>query len=395
MRSRPATRIVPYQGFGDGRRFRLRGRVLVDRGIAAARPFDSAWRNARTMYRRFRSGEVGGVRVRGELGGEPFFATTDEQGAFQLELTPRTPPADGGLWHPVRLTVETPAGGPAPSAVGYVVWPPPSARFVVVSDLDDTVIRTNVMSPLRMLRTVVLHNARTRAPFAGVAPFYRALQDGAGGAEGNPIFYVSSGPWNIFDLLTDFLAHNGVPVGPLLLRAWGLKRSARRGTHGHKVSAIELLLGRYPQLPFLLIGDSGQKDPEIYAELVHRHPRRIAAIYIRSVHPDPGRLEAIRHLAEEVLAAGSVLVLAEDTLAAARHAAERGWIDPARVDGIARGVVEESPAHAATDETVVIAPSSAAAAAAVVASGVVEDAAGADSPHVPAPAVVVDGRRSG
>ena len=393
MSTRHPTRIVPYLGFGDGRTFRLRGRVLAKGGPAEGGPLDSRWRNARNMYRRFGGREVRGAKVRGELSGEAFVATTDAEGAFQLDLAPHTPPSPDVLWHPVPLTLETagPAGDPPARAIGYVVSPPPSARCVVVSDLDDTVIRTNVTRPLRMARTVLLKNARTRAPFPGVAPFYRALQDGATGREGNPIFYVSSGPWNLFDLLTDFMSHNGVPRGPLLLRAWGLRRSARRGSRRHKLAAIELLLSRYPALPFVLVGDSGQKDPEIYAELVHRHPQRIRAIYIRSVHPDPRRLEAIGSLAKEVLAAGSTLVLAEDTMAAARHAAEQGWIDPSRLDAVAGRVVVESEKQAATVETVVIAPQNPAAAAAVVASGAVEAAAGASSDAAAAPAVVVDG----
>jgi phosphatidate phosphatase APP1 len=393
-----STRIVPYQGFGDGRTFRLRGRVLLEAhrsgGAAAAGPLDSAWRNARNMYRRFGSGEVRGALVRGELAGEEFFTTTDEQGGFQLELAPRTPPPARDLWHPVTLTVTRPGAvtDPSPPAVGYVLSPPSSARFVVVSDLDDTVVRTNVTSPLSMARTVLLKNARTRVPFPGVAPFYQALQDGAGEREGNPIFYVSSSPWNLFDHLIEFLSHHGVPHGPLLLRAWGLRRSARRGSRQHKLAAIELLLGRYPDLPFVLVGDSGQKDPEIYAELVRRHPRRIRAIYIRSVHPDPRRLQAIHALAEEVLAAGSTLVLAEDTMAAARHAAEQGWIDPARLDAVAGTVAQESSARAAPAETVVIAPSGRAAAAAVMASGAVEAAASAGNDGAHAPAVVVEGQ---
>ncbi len=83
-------------------------------------------------------------------------------------------------------------------------------------------------------------------------------------------------------------------------------------------------------MPFILIGDSGQRDPEIYRALLHDHPGRIPAIYIRNVSSDPERTKAIRTLAAEVTEAGSSLVLADDTLAAARHAAEHGWIGRTR-----------------------------------------------------------------
>ena len=93
-------------------------------------------------------------------------------------------------------------------------------RFGIISDIDDTVIRTDATSLLGTFRSTMLANARTRLPFPGVAALYRALH----GAGTNPLFYVSSSPWNIYDMLSDVLAIRGIPAGPLLLRNWGLER---------------------------------------------------------------------------------------------------------------------------------------------------------------------------
>jgi phosphatidate phosphatase APP1 len=79
-------------------------------------------------------------------------------------------------------------------------------------------------------------------------------------------------------------------------------------------------------MPFILIGDSGQEDPEIYSEVVHTYPDRILAVYIRNVSRGQARPQAVRVLAEEVVLAGSTLILADDTEALARHAIEQGWI---------------------------------------------------------------------
>jgi phosphatidate phosphatase APP1 len=103
----------------------------------------------------------------------------------------------------------------------------------------------------------------------------------------------------------------------------------------HKPGTIAEVLETYPRVPFILVGDSGQEDPEIYSRIVRDHPGRILAVYIRNVRPHPERVAAVRRLAEEVVAAGSSLILADDTLAAARHAAEHGWIDPAALGEIA------------------------------------------------------------
>jgi hypothetical protein len=88
------------------------------------------------------------------------------------------------------------------------------------------------------------------------------------------------------------------------------------------------MLALYGDLPFLLVGDSGQRDPEIYAQVVREHPGRVLAIYIRNVSRRPRRLRAIEALAREVVEAGSSLLLAADSFAMAAHAAERGLIAP-------------------------------------------------------------------
>jgi phosphatidate phosphatase APP1 len=94
------------------------------------------------------------------------------------------------------------------------------------------------------------------------------------------------------------------------------------------LSQIEPLLALYPHLPFILIGDSGQRDPEIYLEVVKKYPKRIRVIYIRNVNPDPARIEAIDALIEEVGQLACQLVLVPDSEFAAAHAAAEGLIRP-------------------------------------------------------------------
>jgi phosphatidate phosphatase APP1 len=186
-----------------------------------------------------------------------------------------------------------------------------------------------------MLRLLAATNAHTRKPFKGVAAFYRALRDGASGNEGNPLFYVSSSPWPLYGLLVEFMRKQGIPLGPLLLKQLGVRKlfsSSRH--HVHKLAYIERILETYPHLPFVLIGDSGQHDPEIYKEVVLRHPQRIRAIYIRNVNPDPARIAAVDSLIEEVRPSGAQLMLVPDSEFAAAHAAGEGLIDGNRLAAI-------------------------------------------------------------
>jgi phosphatidate phosphatase APP1 len=85
-------------------------------------------------------------------------------------------------------------------------------------------------------------------------------------------------------------------------------------------------------LPFILIGDSAQEDPEVYHELVDRYPGRIKAVYIRSVSRRLRRVQAIRKLRDKIARDGSQLILAEDTQPLVAHARSQGWIREITVD---------------------------------------------------------------
>lgn len=345
--------IVAYRGFGSTDALHVTGRVLANERLGVSRAEDPWWRNLAATYRRMGSAEVPGAVVEVEINGGTARAVTDDEGYFRARVIPATPLQPGRLWHDgvVRLVRDRSIHEPV-----YVLTPTSGAEFGVISDLDDTVIRTDVANTLRMFRELLLGNARTRLPFHGVASFYRALHRGASGARLNPVFYVSSSPWNLYDLLLDFLEHREIPVGPLFLRDWGVSEHEilPRGHGLHKRGAIRQILDVYPQLKFILIGDSGQEDPEIYRDVVRDYPKRIMAVYIRNVTPAPLRVEAVRRLADEVQEAGSTLILSDDTLSAARHAAEHGWIDEKEVAEVAAEGRAETRRSDPTSPTVIV-----------------------------------------
>lgn len=324
--------IIPYLGYGKAEKLLLGGRVLEDKGEIVARAEDGRRRNLANLYRRFATDEVAGARVRAIFKGVESEATTDDEGYFQIELNVAGAVAlDEAPFQEIELELLEPVGanGLTARAAGQVLVPASSAVFGVISDLDDTVITTNVTSRLKMLVTVALRNEYTRMPFKGVAAFYAALGKGATGGENNPIFYVSSSPWNLYPFLNEFLKLHGIPRGPLFLKDFGDHTIFNSGDHGsHKLSAIEKILDTYAHLPFVLIGDSGEQDPEIYREVVIKYPGRIRAIYIRSIDTRPERLAAIDRLIAEIAETGCQLVLARDTEFAAAHAAAEKLIAP-------------------------------------------------------------------
>ncbi len=322
--------VVPYRGYGTADRLYVKGRVLEDEGISLGSEEDSKIRNLINTYKRFESDEVPHAVVRWHFQGMEGQVVADNEGFFEISIEPTQPLPTGQLWHEIELELLFPQQTDyAPTlATGLVLVPPPSAQFGVISDMDDTVIESKVTSIIQMARLFLMGNAHTRTPFEGVPAFYQALQAGIETHSFNPIFYVSSSPWNLYDMLTEFLRLQKIPSGPLMLRDWGITKTELFPTkHGpHKINAIRQILDSYPHLPFILIGDSGQEDPEIYRDIVHHYPNRILAVYIRHVSSNPARAEAIAALASEMANAGSALILANHTREVAAHAKAQGWI---------------------------------------------------------------------
>jgi phosphatidate phosphatase APP1 len=171
-----------------------------------------------------------------------------------------------------------------------------------------------------------------RLPFEGVAALYRALQQGSDGRRHNPIFYLSGGPWNLYDIYHDFLEFQGIPAGPLLLADFGFEfdKLIHPPHEKHKGESIDEIFATYPELRFVLIGDSGEHDPEIYVDAAERYPGRVIVIYIRNAGGRSRR--NVEELTARARAAGAGFVMKEHS-------------DEAWADALARGLIVEGPAQ--------------------------------------------------
>jgi phosphatidate phosphatase APP1 len=319
--------IIPYRTYGTPHRIYIKGRVLQDKKIASAGEGDNVFTNLLNMYKRFESDEVPGALVQLLLPGEQHQAVTDKEGYFLFNIDPAKPFITEELYLSLPLQlVDAPIKFTPVNAVAEIMIPPADAEYGIISDIDDTIIRTGATNLFAMGKTVLLSNARTRLPFAGVTEFYKALQLGRNGKRNNPFFYVSSSPWNLYDLLVDFMDHNSIPAGPLLLRDFGLNESFVSGDYmSHKFKEIAQILDTYPQLNFVLVGDSGEQDPGIYLEVVKRYPGRIISIYIRDVAAGE-KQQIAKAAADELKALGVEMILTEHSVKAAEHAAQAGLI---------------------------------------------------------------------
>ena len=318
LAGRPVSRrivISAYRGFGHFQELLIRGRVLIEKRITRADAAEPLWRNLLNTYRRFQSDELAGVRVVASFRDAVVESVTDGEGFFLIRLQPETAVTAG--WHEVALLLPD----LHISGVGHVIVPPPDAAFGVISDIDDTIVVTNATSLLGMARSVI-SNAAARLPFEGISALYRALH-----VERNPIFYVSSSPWNLYELLDDFMRINGIPHGPVFLQDWGVDEATLilQSHTDHKLAQVQTIVDYYPELKFILIGDSGQHDPEIYLRVIQTHPGRILAAFIRDVTPDL-RDRGVAAIIEEAKTAGVEMLYVRDSADALNHARRLGLV---------------------------------------------------------------------
>ncbi len=329
--------IDAYRGHADGKSVEFSGRVLASKPLGGPKNDDGWWDNLLNTYRRFESDEVPGVALKAQFRGEEVTAVSDAEGYYRFAFATRAKPSDE-LWDNAMVSL----------ADGSLLTPQPilqvgpKARFGVISDIDDTILHSSILDWKTAAQLTFLHNARTRKPLKGVAKLYQALQLGGDGENRNPIFYVSSSPWNLYDLLEDFIELNAIPFGPIHLRDIGFDtgKFIKTAGHGHKLDRAKELITAFPDLRWVLLGDSGQADAELYAEAAREYGDRILAIYIRDVDPgsDSARDKFVDGYIEKVSGTRVPMLRANDSLTIAEHALSLGLLAESTLDDIAREV---------------------------------------------------------
>jgi phosphatidate phosphatase APP1 len=288
-----STSVLLFPALGRPTLVTVSGRVVHGDPERPGAPLE---RNARRLLAKSREH----VEVRVAFAGQLRKVSSDDDGLFEASF-----PASGeapfapGL-HAVRAEVDGVAG------TGQVEVVSDAAPFLVISDLDDTLAVSNVQSTRGLLDSALLADELTQPAVTGMAPFFRCLREGADPPPGFAI--VSGSPREFGARIEAFLAREGFPFAALVLRHVG------PGTmKGYKEPAIRKLLSTFPQR-VVLVGDSGERDPEVYAQIRREFPDRVAGIFIRDVgrSADAARFEG--------------MVLFEAAADAARAAAARGLL---------------------------------------------------------------------
>lgn len=284
-------RVEPYPGYGTGGWVRVLARAVLAPPGTRSDEVAEQDRPRRTVrgWRSFLVAQVPRAVVDVTVAGRTVRVVTDRGGYLDTVVEADLPPG----WHDVTLTID----GDRVTAPVLVIGPEPAEA--VLTDVDDTIMVTALPRPLLAAwHAFVLHeHARREVP--GMPELFERWGRAHPGA---PTFYLSTGAWNVAAALRRFQERHGYPTGPLLLTDWGPTNTGWfRSGQEHKRTQLRRLMRELPQLTWVLIGDDGQHDPQIYAEAVDENPGRVSLVAIR-------RLSA----AEQFLSHGLPLPLRHD-----------------------------------------------------------------------------------
>jgi phosphatidate phosphatase APP1 len=262
-------RVLGYTGYGTDGRVRVLARVLL--GPPARHGGDYV---AGRGWRRFLSAKAVDARVVVEVAGTRHEVVPTRGGYVDVVLPANLPPG----WSVAHLSTDGSAPVPAPVRIVG-----PDERLGVVSDIDDTVMVTALPRPLLAFWNTFVRHETSRRPVPGMADLYDEVV--AGGPDAF-VVYLSTGAWNVAPTVERFLGRHGFPRGPLLLTDWGpTPEGWFRSGREHKRSQLRRLVHDLPQLRWVLIGDDGQHDPQLYDEVASAAPDRVRAVLIRQLSP--------------------------------------------------------------------------------------------------------------
>lgn len=283
----PAVILTPVIGRSDS--VVIQGRVLKE---APSQGSSVLSRN----LRRLTAPNWEGAKVEVSFLGASTTVTSGNDGGFEVTLQP----AQGASFPTGFYLVEAKVAGASARARVQVVGD--TTPFLVVSDFDDTLAISNVIKPAKLMENALLKDSASQQVVPGMAAFYGCLK-----APTAPAFALVSGsPVQFGSRVNDFLGRHGFPPFGVYLRDLGPSTLS-----GYKQPIIRRLLRQFPQ-PVVLVGDSGEKDPEIYAQIRDEFPGRVKAIYIR----DAGRTEDSSRFKD--------MVLFQSASEAAEHAGKNG-----------------------------------------------------------------------
>ncbi len=265
-----------YSCYGNAKNMIVEGRILDEREFQETKKEDGMFTNAWRKLGHILNDERKNVPVTLRLDKKEFQASTDDEGYFEFKLhfdhdllTPNLP-IELFLTNNQKVQTTT-----------HIYMISKQKQTGIISDFDDTVIVSDVTKKLSLLYQLLLKNYKQREVVEGLSQRYRKILEKS---PDKPLFFITGSPKQFHQVIEKFLNYHHFPKHTLITKKMhGENAHSIFKQQNYKKTYIEELITLYPQVEWILFGDSGEQDKKIYLDIAKRYPKHIKEIYIRNV----------------------------------------------------------------------------------------------------------------
>lgn len=272
----PKNEIVLYTSYIGPNGGVAEGRIIKRRKFKHALMTDSGWRNFRRALFTLMNRERKGIAYTLSMGEFTARGRTDNEGYFKCAL----PAMAAAGWQTISMR----AAGTEVTAP-CLVLNQSQPLIGIISDLDDTLLVSEVTKKIKLITNAIFKNALQRQAVEGAATCF---QQWAAQHPHTPVFYLSATPRQLYSVVHSFFTHHQFPQGMIITRRLSFdKQGDPLNVKAYKTAKIEQIFLALPHVKFRLVGDDGEHDPDIYHDIQTRFPQQVDSIWIRRTSNAP------------------------------------------------------------------------------------------------------------
>ena len=270
--------IKIYNAYGNSYEVIIEGRLLHKKVFEKAEQSDSWYKN---LYRRLReliNDEIKNKKVEAVINGEKFYTKSDDEGYFQFDIDLKNSLKSG--YQNINLKIKNNSNIHKTKATIIA-----NKKMIgIISDFDDTIVISNVPTKLKLLYNILFKNYMQRKVVKGMKEKFQKILTKNPKTMPIPLFILSASPQQLFNPIEKFLNYHNFPKHVLILKkAHGSNKDPLTDQYKYKMQKIEKLIKLYPKIKWIMFGDSGEKDREVYESIAKKYPQKVLGYYIRDV----------------------------------------------------------------------------------------------------------------
>ena len=281
--------IVIYHAYGNNHQVIVQGRMERERDFKTVSNDDGWLRNLWRRLKQVKADDIKRANINLSINDESFKTKGDSEGYFEFNATTKQTLHMG--YQKISLQIEGNKYLHEANASIFDTTP----LLGIISDFDDTLIISDVTHKIKLGLNTMFKNYKQRTVVSTMLErFTKILRQNLKGTP-STLFILTGSPQQLFTPIEQFLDYHHFPKHTLILKkAHGDNQDPLTDQFAYKTQKIERLIKLYPNMKWIMFGDSGEKDAEVYKAMQEKYPHRVIRYYIRDV--DSGKIKEYNHL---------------------------------------------------------------------------------------------------